>query len=180
METDVWFYTFSTSGQVLAALVGLFAVFVVYKLQSISSIFDVSKECVSRLLCSHLSNNNFEKLDGYELKSLFFWDDRKLLGLFRRTLAHIEAVGKTPSMTITTSSPSMDFSINKNTEDFFGGLVERRQGILNDLFVVSVLSLGSIAYCIFCLSFQYLFVSYSKYALLLNLLLMLSNLYLIG
>ncbi|MEO6536248.1 MAG: hypothetical protein ABIT47_01015 [Candidatus Paceibacterota bacterium] len=141
MEASIWFYTFSTAAQVMAGLVGLFAVFVVYKIQDFGDILEtMRKQFVNAI--SHASSNT-DDYDSITYEEALEMDDatvlyhtNKLLGLYSD--AEREQKMKTPHLT-------------RENRDLFQTLITTKRSILRWLAVTLVLSLIAIALSLFAL-----------------------------
>ena len=138
---SIWFYTFSTVAQVMAALVGLFAVFVVYKIQDFSSKLDSLRHNILVML-PYVSSNTAD-FKGFTKGQLLELDDFQLLERFKNLLEHIE------------SHPNLrtvpDSFCSKDSFELFEKLINLKRDILQQLKNSIFNSFGTIAISVVCL-----------------------------
>jgi hypothetical protein len=131
---NIWFYTFSTVAQVMAASVGLFAVFVVYRIQDFSNELDMSRQRIVSML-SYVSANT-EGFDNINKKDLVLGDDFLILRSFRSLLDYVrENPGKLNIIQI---------GFDEDAYEFFEGLVLLKEDILLQLKEVVTFGFGII------------------------------------
>lgn len=150
MEANIWFYTFSTTAQVMAALAGLFAVFVVYKIQDFSQSINDARSSLSRLI-SYTSPNVGG--DPISIEALVQMPDQELVATFAELL-----VLQTPqNVNFFTGNTerigNVTFSVNSHTYDYFSAIVSKKERILHRLIFVLALSLSAIAIALIALVF---------------------------
>ncbi len=160
MDPSIWFYSFSTAAQVLAALAGLFAVFVVYKIQESAGVYTEFREIIAREV-SHISHN----MNGYTritLPDAISLSDKLLIQHYSALLE----ISETEPNRLGFISPQL----NTHNRDLFRALVSEKTKILTDLRIVLTSSLLVIAACLYALvgkefiggfSNEYLAVSFS-------------------
>jgi hypothetical protein len=139
METGIWFYTFSTAAQVMAALVGLFAVFVVYKIQDFSQVLGEARSALSSIIPYFSANTK-----GYELitvQDFVHLSDKEIL----QTFAELLALKSFTSSNYYTTIGRISFSLDDTTYDYFARLVNKKSRILRRLLIVLILCLSAIA-----------------------------------
>ncbi len=154
---SIWFYTFSTSAQVLAALAGLFAVFVVYKVQSMSSVFDDMKGAVINLVSHYIQLPQYKSHRKATFEESVFWTDEEILEQFkllldkRNQLPQDERgayhVGRSPVLVFA-------YDLDEKTYMVYKGLVDKNKQIIKDLYLILVTSMLAIGLAMFCLSFK--------------------------
>lgn len=175
MDSNIWFYTYSTSAQVIAALVGLFAVFVVYKIQNSSSALSEAKLALSRLLPYVSPNSGGERFTQERMAEM---DEKEMLQIFGELLVlrgsenevffqYIEQVGENR------------YSINDTTYNYFSKLVKKKSDILEKLIYMLLLSFFSISISICSLVFYYPLHQIEHYVLF-TVILFLATLFFIG
>ncbi len=141
METNVWFYTFSTVAQVMAALIGLFAVFVVYKMQDFGDILEsLRKKFVT--VISHASSNT-DDYPSITYEEALTMDDPTLLGHMNELLKIFDNPNKPQKITVN--------DLTRENRDLFQTLITTKQSILNQLVLTLVVSLIAIAISVFAL-----------------------------
>ncbi|HVW67233.1 MAG TPA: hypothetical protein VHA78_05940 [Candidatus Peribacteraceae bacterium] len=178
---EIWFYTFSTSAQVLAALAGLFSIFVVFKLQSFGSPFDDTKSAIIQIL-SKASRNYQIKNEKYS--EIFLWNKKKILNVFESILKHhndLEPKDKKISGSYFSTFLAMYLNLDNETYEIFSVMIKTIDKILMKLFWIISINLISIGYCVTCLTFSdYLSANFYIICLIINLTLMFINLLAIG
>ncbi len=135
MDANSWYYTFSTAAQVAAALVGLFSIFVVYKLQELSGVLDNSKNKAINTI-SYISSNT----KGYEIihtRNLHEKNNAELLKIFHELLE----IQRTEPNRIGTSDPGF----TAKEYDLFKKLVDLRTKIFVSFKVGMTIGLNIIA-----------------------------------
>jgi hypothetical protein len=141
METNIWFYTFSTIAQVMAGLIGLFAVFVVYKMQDFGDVMEsIRKKFVSAI--SHASNNT-DEYESIAYEDALTMDDRTLLKHMNMLLAIFTDPAKPEKLTVD--------NLTRENRDLFQALLETKRNILTKLAVTLLLSLIAIGVSVFAL-----------------------------
>jgi hypothetical protein len=145
-EMAIWFYSLSTTAQVLAALTGLFAVFVVFKLQSLSSNFEDVKAGVANLVKNY---SKYHPDGAISLNDIFSLSDKELLEKFDVFLKHYEIKSDTDHNSLLLGSGGqsplygINYSFDRETFALYKTLVLQKQSILKAL--TDVLSLSSIS-----------------------------------
>lgn len=131
METNIWFYTFSTSAQVMAALVGLFAVFVVYKMQEFSGLLSETREATVKLL-THISANtkDYDIIKGNDTISM---SDAELLKKLHELVNIQEKEPQRIQAGQTIFLSEIAYTLDQSSCDFFSRLIARKQNILKQL-----------------------------------------------
>ena len=154
--TTIWFYTLSTSAQVLAALVGLFAIFVVYKLQGLNPALEDVRAALIKILPYISSNiNNFGRrntIEELDLKS-----DRELISIFDEILE----VQKTEPQRLQIKShpiksglfPEKYYDLNNQTKTYYETKAASKQDILSRLKKSLIFGFVLITFCVLELSF---------------------------
>jgi len=160
--TNIWFYTLSASAQTLAALVGIFAVFVVYKLQGLShSLEDV--RIITVKILSYVSCNieNFPKYNMEELNVKF---DRELISIFNEILKVLKSepqrVGVKSHALRSNIFPEKYYDLNDETKIYYEKKVELKEDIYKRLKENLILGFFLISFCILELSFTYYFIDF--------------------
>ncbi|HVV14915.1 MAG TPA: hypothetical protein VHD55_00720 [Candidatus Paceibacterota bacterium] len=145
MNPNIWFYTFSTAAQVMAALAGLFAVFVVYKIQDFSQLIKDARSSLSRLIPYNSANTGGDTISKQEVLDM---TDRELV----TTLAELLVLETSQNGAFFSGhSETIDgttIAVNSNTYDYFAALVDKKERILKRLIFVLGLSLGTICVCL--------------------------------
>lgn len=139
MDSSIWFYTFSTAAQVMAALIGLFAVFVVYKIQDSSQLLNDARFALSRLL-PYVSGNT-PGAATITREEVVLSSDKEILQLFAGLLLFEGAGLFAGSETI----GNITFLSNSTTYHYVSGLVNRKTRILSKLVFTLALSFCAIA-----------------------------------
>lgn len=151
MDTNVWFYTFSTIAQVLAALIGLFAVFVVYKMQDFGDILESLRKKFVRVI-SHASSNT-EDYESITYEKALTMDDQTVLSHMNELLAIYSNPQKPQNIVVD--------DLTRENRDLFETLITTKQEILKKLGVALILSLIAISASILALVFAGYFLSTS-------------------
>ncbi len=149
MEASIWFYTFSTVAQVMAALIGLFAIFVVYKMQDFGDTLEsIRKKFVGAI--SHASSNtdDYESITYEEAVTM---DDAELLRHMNQLLAIYTDPEKPQKVTV--------IELTRENRDLFHTLIHTKRSILNSLAVILVLSLIAIAVSVLALVMTSFFIT---------------------
>jgi hypothetical protein len=153
---DVWFYTFSTSAQVLAALTGLYAVFVVYRMQDVTPRLNTIKRAVSNLLLE-ASAHAFEpiKKELY-LESIYLYtlkSNLELKTMFEMLLKFDPVLIPRINAILYSSNEGESLRINKETLKKFEDQIKFRNELLRSLLITLITNLVTIFYCIMLLTF---------------------------
>jgi len=139
MNLDIWFYTFSSAAQVMAALVGLFAVFVVYKIQDFSQLINEARSALSRLLPYVSANIGGGQIPAHVMMEM---SDEETLEKFAEILAlHT----RNNSFNSTERVGNMTFTVDDTTYDYCFKLINKKKRILQRLLFVLIVCLGTIA-----------------------------------
>ena len=128
MDNNTWFYTLSTIAQVMAAIAGLFAVFVVFRTDKLNNHLTEFRAMVVGAV----------HIDGHQV---FQMPDKDLLQKGREYLE--SEVAKNESMSF--SGELGSFTFGKETLDIFEKLNNGKDDILNKLKWAIVLSLSCIS-----------------------------------
>ena len=154
MIDNIWFYTLSTSAQVLSALAGLFAVFVVWKIQDIEKYTLEIRDAIYKIipyLSGNISNYEVKRLD-----DLFVMGDDELLSIFSEMLdiknKEPERVG-IPSYVVSGNS-AISYSLDNRTEYLYKNSIDKKYSILKSLKNVLILNFTVISACILYLTFS--------------------------
>lgn len=141
MEANIWFYTFSTAAQVMAALAGLFAVFVVYKIQDFSGLISDARSSLARLMSYTSPNVGGDPITVEDITQM---GDREMV----MTLAELLVLQTPQNGHFFTGNServgNINFSVSGHTYDYFSALVQKKEQILRRLIFVLALSLGAI------------------------------------
>lgn len=172
MDSNIWFYTFSASSQVMAALVGLFAIFVVYKIQEFSTLLYEVREATIRILTySSANTENYTNIQTHETVSM---TDFQLLNKFEELLNIKLSEPERVSARETIHMGTISYTLNQLSFDFFKRLVTKKVEILKRLkrnlilsfFVIFVAILALVlTEVIFCELFLWVFTTFFSYTL---------------
>lgn len=165
--SSIWFYTLSTSAQVLAAVVGLFAVFVIYKLQSITPQLsemrqDIAERIISYIYWFNSGSHDFPCVinlaDHKDWKEKTYWlqkSDKNYVKYFKKLLSNNASDCNAINLIKGLESPGQylsSFTINEYSFVYFKMMVDSKSRILNSLLLILVLNVTSILYCIILLT----------------------------
>lgn len=153
VSINTWYYTLSTSAQVLAALAGLFAVFVVYKIQSTQVLFDDTKIAFMKLIDRYSSI-----IEGYvhiRFIDMHFWDHEKLLEKVKE-INQIKNNNPEKLKAIIPGVPHNQFSYDISDEEveYYENLLGKRKEILKLLKSNSVILSSAMFVCLLGLAFS--------------------------
>lgn len=162
METNVWYYTLSTIAQVLAAVTGLFAVFVVWKVQESSVLLTEFRSASIRML-SYVSSN-IKDYTPHTLQELFFTSDKNILVIFKKILDIKNESGLSVNESIRSNILALHYSIDENTYLFYKDLVDKKDSIIQDLKNILILNFLTIVGSVMALIFS-VKVTYNTYIL---------------
>jgi len=140
MESNIWFHTFGTAAQVMASLVGLFAVFVVYKIQEFGQLITEARLALHRIF-NHFSVNTGD-CETLKIQDLVQMTDIQILKKFDELLA-LRIQGKSTGE-MTTSVNQITYGIDNATYDYFNQLVTKKVKILKELVTILSFSFTSI------------------------------------
>ncbi len=147
MEANIWFYTFSTVAQVVAALIGLFAVFVVYKMQDFGDVLEsVRKKFVS--IVSYASGNT-DDYPSIPYEQALVMSDSILLGHITKLLDIFHNPQK-PQIPVE--------GLTQENHDLFKTLVATKRTILRKFAITLILSLIAIALSVLALILASVFI----------------------
>ncbi len=151
MDSNIWFYTFSTLAQSMAALVGLFALFVVYKIQDFSGLLSQVREAVIEMVANYGANTRgYQKV--LRVQDAFKLNDDEILVRMNEIIEILE----TDPQRVTTSSTArigaFFVTMDRHSFQFYKNLVTKRELILQSLRRVLILSLSCIAVSILALA----------------------------
>lgn len=162
--SNIWFYTLSTSAQVLAAIVGIFAVFVVYKLQGLTSFIEDVRTATIKIL-PYIINNVRDYKCKYTVAELEVKSDRELIAIFKESLdllkTNREGFGVITYSTKSGIFPEKYYDFNDNTFDFYNILIGKKEQILERLKESIALGLVLISTCIIELTFTKTFINFN-------------------
>lgn len=148
---NIWFYTLSTSAQVLAALAGLFAVFVVWKVQDFEKILSESRLAIIQIV-SFLSANT-KNFNAVRLESLYSMSDSEILKVFSELLIIKNNEPGRISVGQTIKGDSLiSYSLDNFTEDLYRNHINKKLNILKDLKIILILNFLVMSLCILCLT----------------------------
>lgn len=156
MDTSIWFYTFSTAAQVMSALIGLFAVFVVYKIQDSSQLLNEARFALSKLL-PYVSTNT-EGPDPITSEEISLLSDKELLETLAELL--IFETNERPFVHNAETVGNITFSINRTTYDYVSRLVVKKKRILSKMAYTLAFSISEIALCLVALVYTQQLIQY--------------------
>jgi len=144
MDANIWFYTFSTAGQVMAAIIGLFSIFVVYKIQDFSELLSKSREATIGILASvGAYTKGFQSAirvqDAVKLSDATILKNFSDLLIIKENEPERITVGHTISIGVT------QLSLDRHSYGYFFNLVKKKQDILDKLKPVLIYCLACIA-----------------------------------
>lgn len=151
---NIWFYTLSTSAQVLAALAGLFAVFVVWKIQDLGKIIIELRSAAIKIIPYCAANTQDYEQKNY--KDFYFMEDLKILEIFSELL---EIKKNDPSrMTIepyvVENNNLTRLTLDESTESLYKRSIAKRAEVLSDLKKILIANFAVISICILALTFS--------------------------
>lgn len=175
---NIWFYTLSTSAQVLSALAGLFAVFVVWKIQEFEKIFSETRLSIIKII-STISGST-KNYDHIKPENLYFMLDLQILDKFSELLSikNSEPNRISASHFITHES-LVRYTLDEFTKKFYADQINKRSKIFFDLKKVLIINFLVISLCILALTFS-ANIFYKNYILIFISILVLYCLYLIS
>jgi hypothetical protein len=138
MDSSIWFYTFSTSAQVMAALVGLFAVFIVYKIQEFSSNLSQARDATVMILT--YVGANTKGYTALKIDETVSMSDDEIILKFRELLDIKNSEPDRMSASQTVHLGVINYEINEISYTFYNGLVQKKNLILNELKKILILS----------------------------------------
>lgn len=157
MEANIWFYTFSSAAQVVAALAGLFAVFVVYRIQEFGRHVREARFTLAKII-PYVSANT----PGYKsvtAEAFHKMTDEEI----RMTFAELLVVRENASPIISISVGDLSFGLDAATYDYFTNLIVKKEKLLKQLFTVLVVSLGTIAVALISLVLTEFLIEWDTY-----------------
>jgi len=141
--SSIWFYTFSTSAQVMAALVGLFAVFVVYKIQDFGETLTQTRYAAIRIITySSANTKDYTRVFKQDTVSM---SDFQILEKFSELLKIKQEEPQRISASENFSIETINYALDDQTYFFYQTLVLKRQNILSQFKLVLILTLASVA-----------------------------------
>jgi hypothetical protein len=149
---NIWFYALSTSAQVLAALAGLFAVFVVWKIQDFEKVLSGTRMAIIQIV-SYLSRNtkNYEALRSESLHSM---TDSEVLKKFSELLTiKISEPGRI-SVSMDIKGDLISYSLDDFTEALYKNHIDKKLNILRDLKIILIANFSVIGVCVSALTFS--------------------------
>ena len=151
--SNIWFYTLSTSAQVLAALAGLFAVFAVWKMQDSDKILSEARLAIVQIV-SYISGNT----EGYEakrLESLYLMTNSEILEIFSELLSIKKEAPQRVSVSERIRGDNLiSYSLDDFTENLYRGHISKKLNILKDLKYILIANFSAIGICILGLTFS--------------------------
>lgn len=161
---NIWFYTLSTSAQVLASLAGLFAVFVVWKIQDFEKYINEVRYAILRIM-PYLSNT----VKDYEMKKideLFFMTDLELLSIFSEVLEIKEKQPEriTYEPAVITTENQISYSLDDKTRYLYKKNIDKKNDIIEILKNILIINFAVISVCVLALTFSSLI--YEKFIIL--------------
>ena len=133
---SVWFYTFSTSAQVLAAISGIFSVFVVYSIQEFSDSLSSTRNSIMNAISYASANiNGYKRIQQEEAEKLKDFD----LDVHYRTLLEL------------LKNDQEKYGLTEVEYRRFNRLVEKKRTILREFILIIVISFVGIAISLFAL-----------------------------
>lgn len=149
---NIWFYTLSTAAQVLAALAGLFAVFVVWKVQDIDRfLFDIRRKIIS--LISDLSRN-IKEIDPIKAENLYSMSDSEILNKFSELLTIKMKEPERMNVSYEINDDTITYALDEFTENLYKNNINKRLNILADLKIVLIINFFVISVCLIVLTFS--------------------------
>jgi len=146
MDNNIWFYTLSTISQTTAAIIGLFAVFVVFKMDKINkSITDLRGPII------HMISNG-ESMKYLQISNQQVYSEA--LKFFEKTPSARSAFGWT-------SDEVGPITINRDNIYIFKDLIEKKENILSKLKWSIFFCTASIILSIYLLTFSTFFIIYN-------------------
>ncbi|MCF7865311.1 MAG: hypothetical protein K9M11_02290 [Candidatus Pacebacteria bacterium] len=150
---NIWFYTLSTSAQVLAALAGLFAVFVVWKIQDFEKILSETRLAVIKLYSYAAANT--KDYEPISLGVLYTMPDSKILRKFSEL---VKIKTNDPSrvgiQSTVRSDTLINYSIDFFTENLYREHINKKSDILGKLKFILIFNFCVISVCIISLAFS--------------------------
>lgn len=158
VSSSTWYYTLSTSAQVLAALEGLFAVFVVYKIQSMQVIFDNTKIAFMKLIEAYSSI--IKDYNRIEFVSMHFWSQDQILEKVKE-INEIKNENPDRLKAIIPGTPhnGLYYDICNDGVVYYSNLINKRKDILKSLKSNSIIIFSAIVVCLVGLAVSDTFVS---------------------
>lgn len=150
---NIWFYTLSTAAQVLAALAGLFAVFVVWKMQDSEKILSEIRLAVIDIF--YKTSKNTDNFNAIELEILHSMLDSEILRKFSELLL----IKKTEPHRISflqsiRSDNFIVYSLDEFTENIYRAYINKKLYILERLKSILVKNFSIVGICIVALTFS--------------------------
>jgi hypothetical protein len=150
---NIWFYTLSTSAQVLAALAGLFAVFVVWKIQDFEKILSETRLAVIKLLSFIGPNTKDFKTTSLEV--LYSMSDSNILERFSELVKiKINEPLRVGVHQTISSDNLISYSIDSFTENLYRVHINKKLEILHKLKFILILNFCVISACVIALTFS--------------------------
>lgn len=158
---NVWFYTLSTSAQVLAALTGLFAVFVVYKIQTITPTLEDIRGGISNLINSYTASHR-ERLEVVLYNhEVMLWNDHAILNKFNLLIEDEEALPEETKKFIGSGGQhpitGINYQLNRVTRNLYQKVLQQKDDVLYELKKNLLINSIAILNCVLLLTFTNLF-----------------------
>lgn len=171
-DLNIWFYTFSTAAQVMAALAGLLAVFVVYKIEDSSDDLTSLRNTVRNQV--HDISQNTDKYESIHFDATVSMPDQLLLKHFSALLKILEVDPNDEKF-------ARDPKVVRRYYTQFLHLVTTKRRILTDLKQILAMSFSAIALSLTALVFTEFLIQANAFAVLVSSLIFFSFcLYIIG
>jgi len=151
---NIWFYTLSTSAQVLAALAGLFAVFVVWRVQSFEKILSDMRLAIIKIV-SYISGNtnNYNRIT---VEDLYLMSDLEILKKFSELLSI--KISEPKRITVlpynVEGSNLIFYSLDKPTETLYKNNINKKLSALKELRKILIVNFCVISVCLLALNFS--------------------------
>lgn len=157
---NIWFYTLSTSAQVLAALAGLFAVFVVWKIQNSEKILSDMRSAIIKIVSDISGNtNNYNRISAENLYSM---SDSEILKKFSELLSiKTSEPSRITSLSYIEGNNLITYTLDKPTETLYKNNIDKRLSTLKELKIILIVNFSVISMCLLELTFSS--IIYSKF-----------------
>jgi len=154
---NIWFYTFSTSAQVLAALVGLFSIFAVYRIQKYSDDIEDVKGGIFELLERCSGNMNYGFKEELKKEELYFLSNEEIQKKFESLIKTHNGVDPNKRAPVDTTFShniyGFCYELSPKTLKIYKDLIDKKSIVLRYLMGVLLSSFFAIGFMVFCLSF---------------------------
>ena len=148
LNTNIWFYALSTSAQVIAAIYGLTAVFVVYKIQTIEPAYSEVKNALRKITTGFNSKYG----DHNNLDDILKLDtDQQVVDSFKDALERSEKGESGSRLNMSTSFGRLN--LEEATIGLFQSFLDKRSFVFLKFKQISFISVFSILFCLILLTF---------------------------